>query len=77
MGSGNKYFYLLDVVQGTTVFECEHLSPPKPRLTVTNCNTLRMYETGDSLVASGRVGVGGKLLAVGGTDSYVYAFQGL
>jgi hypothetical protein len=36
-----------------------------------------MYETGDSLVASGRVGVGGKLLAVGGTDGFVYAFDGV
>jgi hypothetical protein len=35
-----------------------------------------MYETGDSLVASGRVSADGKLLAVGSTDGYVYAFSG-
>jgi hypothetical protein len=35
-----------------------------------------MHETGDSLVASGRVSVDGKLLAVGSTDGYIYAFAG-
>jgi hypothetical protein len=35
-----------------------------------------MYETGDSLVASGRVSADGKLLAVGSTDGYVYVFSG-
>jgi hypothetical protein len=47
----------------------------KKKLQSTNVDAFHMYETGDSLVASGAVSADGKLLAVGSTDGYIYAFS--
>jgi outer membrane protein assembly factor BamB len=73
LGSGNKHFYLLDLNQGTVAFEYGHFL--KKTIAIYKRDAFHMYETGDSLVASGAVSADGKLLAVGSTDGYIYAFS--